>query len=407
LSANEAAAALGVSLATLYAYVSRGLVRSEPESAGSRRRRYRAEDVAALRQRKAERRDPAKVAEAALHFGMPVLDSAISVIVADRLYYRGREATRLAIECTIEDVAALLWGAAAADEAGRGRAEEPFADDVLELSAATWKSLARVAAGMPPLERLQLILPAAAAADSSAFDLRPAAMRRTGARILRILAAGVAGGTPDDRPVARSLARAWKHSSTAVAEHLDAAMILCADHDLNVSTFTARCAASAGSSPYGVVVAGLAALRGFRHGGMTERVEALFDEAATPKAARGVLEARLRRGEGLPGFGHPLYRGPDPRAALLLDRAIRRRNSPATAVVRALVEAARDLTAEAPNIDFGLVALARVVGLPPGAPLQLLALGRTVGWIAHAIEQVADGRLIRPRARYVGAPPQS
>ena len=206
--------------------------------------------------------------------------------------------------------------------------------------------------------------------------------------------------------MAKTLQRAWKASSPATASLLDAAMILCADHDLNVSTFTARCAASAGSNPYAVVGAGLAALRGFRHGGMTERVEALFDEAVAPKGARLVLEGRLRRGEALPGFGHPLYAGPDPRAALLLERAFAARAATAgAAVARALIAAARDLTGEAPNIDFALVALARIAGLPAGAPLQLLALGRTVGWIAHAIEQVEDGRLIRPRARYVGTPP--
>jgi len=393
LTANQAAAELGVSLPTLYAYVSRGMVRSEPESAGSRRRRYRAEDVAVLRRRKEQRRDPAKVAEAALHFGMPVLDSAITLIAADRLYYRGIDAATLAADRSIEEVASLLW---------TGDLEAPFPDDVPELSASTWKALERLADPLPPLERLQLFLPAASAADPAAFDTRPAAIRRAGARILSLLASAVARTTPERRPIAKTLARAWKSS----AGLFDAVMILCADHDLNVSTFTARCAASAGANPYAVVGAGLAALRGFRHGGMTERVEALFAEASAPRAARAVLEGRLRRGEALPGFGHPLYAGPDPRAALILERvATARSTAPDAALARALVAAARDLTGEAPNLDFALVAATRIAGLPAGSALELLALGRTVGWIAHAIEQVEDGRLIRPRARYVGTPP--
>jgi citrate synthase len=114
---------------------------------------------------------------------------------------------------------------------------------------------------------------------------------------------------------------------------------------------------------------------------------------------------RLRRGESLPGFGHPLYPAGDPRAALLLGLAEASASTAEWRLVRALRKAGSELLQDFPNLDFGLAALARTYGLPRHAPLVLFALGRTVGWIAHAIEQYATGELIRPRARYTGPAP--
>lgn len=121
---------------------------------------------------------------------------------------------------------------------------------------------------------------------------------------------------------------------------------------------------------------------------------------------REVLANRLRQGEGLPGFGHPLYPQGDPRAALLLSFANRLGRGAVLELIHGWVEVARDITGEHPTVDFALVALARALGLPAGSPLALLCLGRTLGWIAHAIEQYADARLIRPRARYIGPRPE-
>jgi len=192
-----------------------------------------------------------------------------------------------------------------------------------------------------------------------------------------------------------------------VAEAIRIALVLCADHELNVSAFTARCAASAAASPYDVVSAAMATLKGRRHGGQTERVAALFAETETPGRARAVVANRLRRGESIPGFGHPLYPAGDPRAALLMQLAEAAGSPAEWRRVRALSKAGAELLQEAPNLDFGLTALAQVYGLPSYAPLVLFTLGRTVGWIAHAIEQYATNELIRPRARYTGPAPDS
>jgi citrate synthase len=189
---------------------------------------------------------------------------------------------------------------------------------------------------------------------------------------------------------------------------LRAALILCADHELNVSSFTARCVASAGSHPYAVVGAGLAALEGPRHGGATARVESMLESLRPARAIEEAVAARLRRGESIDGFGHPLYRDGDPRARLLLDLMAERYGRSAEGrFVASFAKAATRVTGDLPNIDFGLAALARVLRLPSGSPLVLFALGRSIGWVGHAMEQYATGQLIRPRAKYVGVPPAS
>jgi citrate synthase len=136
-------------------------------------------------------------------------------------------------------------------------------------------------------------------------------------------------------------------------------------------------------------------------------VEALFRETGRARHPREILANRLRLGEGLPGFGHPLYPHGDPRAALLLSLAKTLGRGAVLELAGGLIEVARALTGEHPTIDFALVTLAQALGLPVESPFALFSLGRTLGWIAHAIEQYADARLIRPRARYIGLTPEN
>ena len=192
---------------------------------------------------------------------------------------------------------------------------------------------------------------------------------------------------------------------TEVGDAIRAALVLCADHELNVSAFTARCAASAGASPYDVVSAAIATLRGYKHGGAGERVLALLAASETPRHARAQVAARLRRGEQVPGFGHPLYPNGDPRAALLMRLAESTGHEAACRAMRNLRKAGNELLNDLPNLDFGLAVITRACRLPDQAPVLLFALGRTIGWIAHAIEEYASGHLIRPRARYTGPMP--
>jgi citrate synthase len=202
------------------------------------------------------------------------------------------------------------------------------------------------------------------------------------------------------------LQKRWVPRDCGAASILSAALILCADHELNVSSFTARCVASTAATPYDVVMAGLAALKGGKHGGATARVDAFLREIGSVKNARRVIADRLRRAERLPGFGQPLYPQGDPRARTLLElRAKTYSRTRAMELASAIAAEVHRVTGQHPNLDFGLTTVAWVLNLPAGSPLALFALGRTVGWIGHAIEQYEVDGLIRPRARYVGRIP--
>ncbi|HSS78721.1 MAG TPA: citrate synthase family protein [Thermoanaerobaculia bacterium] len=398
LTAPEAATELEISLTTLYAYASRGMLRSETVPGDPRARRYPREDVLRLKEKKELRKDPEKAAPKALSWGAPVLESAITLVLDGRLYYRGRDAVQLARNATVEEVAALIWTGDSSMVATIFESDPP--------GLPSWVGPI-LSAELTPTERCQVALPIAGAADLAAWDLRLAAVAATGGRILRFLA-GIAAGvpTPLSGGIANILQTGWAPDRPEATGPIASALILSADHELNVSAFTARCVASAAASPYDVVSAGLAALKGARHGGHTERVESLFREAGSAAGARRAMADRLRRGEEISGFGQPLYPEGDPRAAALLEIAAEvAPGSPAVECAQALIEAGRELIREHPTIDLGLVALARALDLPEHTPLALFALGRTIGWIGHAIEQYALGKLIRPRAAYVGEMP--
>jgi citrate synthase len=293
-------------------------------------------------------------------------------------------------------VAALLWEVESSER-------EWLFEQRCPLSASQMARLRRCT--RDPFAQLQAGLAMAAALDAASHDLRPAAVRATGARILRLLTA-VITRRDSNEPVHRSLQLAWAPGRDAVAGVIRTALVLCADHELNVSAFTARCAGSAGASPYDVVAAAMATLKGFKHGGAAERVLALAAESDTPQAARAALARRLKRGERLPGFGHPLYPAGDRRAAILIRLAQAGANKEEWRPLRNLLRAGTELLQDPPNLDFGLAAVTRTHALPDQAPLLLFALARTMGWIAHAIEEYASGQLIRPRARYTGPAPE-
>jgi citrate synthase len=394
LNAQEAADLLGINLATLYSYVSRGLIRSESADSARRQRRYHAEDVEALAERKEYRRNPGKAAQSALSYGMPVLDSTLTLIQDGCLYYRGYDALALAQQRRVEEVATLIW-------LDSFDADELFTGQGPRVEKMRGQLLAGIGV-QHPIELYQATLARAGMDDLAAHKFEPAAVAATGARILQLLVA-VTSGQPVTLPLARSLQAGWAPNLPVAAELIAAAMILCADHELNVSAFTARCVASAGSTPYAVVIAGLAALQGHRHGGHTARVAALL-RGAQVSVLDSVAEY-LRRGDPLPGFGHPLYPEGDPRGRLLLAMVAERcPASPVVALARAVSQIAWETLGLRPTIDFALEVTARALELPDQAALALFALGRTIGWIGHAGEQYGTGQLIRPRARYTGLP---
>jgi citrate synthase len=391
LSSKEAARRLGVSAATLYAYVSRGLLRSEA-NAGQRERRYRADDVSRLKRRREVGRKAESIAANALDFGTPVLESSLTLIENGHLFYRGHDATRLARSASLEQVAQLLWDCD----------DRPFAARNLPPMSAALRGAWTAAASLPPVDSCLVLLPAAARWDHPSWVEDRPAMLETGARILRLLAAAVTSQPLSDRPVHEQLASAWQ----VAPEHaplIRAALVLSADHEFNASAFAARVVASTGANLYGSTMAGLVAINGPRHGGLTRRVAAMLNELASAPDLEGEIVRLAHDGGSLPGFGHPLYPDGDVRAKALL--AMLHEivpASPALAFAERVAAAVERLTDRKPNVDFATVTVERVLGLPKDSALAMFLLGRTVGWIAHALEQAAHGALIRPRARYTG-----
>ena len=320
----------------------------------------------ALGARAARGRKTADIAASAFSWGEPAITTGVSTVRHGVLVYRGLDAVEWAETATLETTAGLLWraGADVRFPAPAARLANPF-EALAALAVESAPSLGRSA------DRL----------------------RRDAETAIGHVAAslGVAGG---DEPIHARLGRAWS-LAPADLDRVRRTLVLIADHELNASAFAARVAASTGASVAAALLAGLCALSGPRHGGAGRALNALMNEAAKIGAGAAV-GGWLSREHGLPGFGHPLYPGGDPRAVAMLDGLA------IDGVACGVREAALDAPGARPNVDFALAAFARASRLPADAPFSLFLIGRSVGWAAHIVEQVATRTLIRPRARYEG-----
>jgi citrate synthase len=379
ISAEEAQARLGVKLQTLYAYASRRLIANRSDPADPRRSLYSADDVQRLALRK-QRGRRAGLARETLSFGEPVLTSALTHIAGGRLYYRGRDAAVWSHTATLEETARLLW---ACDE-------DPF--KVL-------KPHPNIPTGPDSRTRAFSVLARRASGDAAMSGRTDRALKREAASVLADMVDAV-GGAARSGPMHERLARSWRVEGQK-ADAIRRALVLAADHELNASTFAARVAASTGASLAASALAGLATLSGPLHGGMTMQVAAFIAEVRRSSDPMSAAMQRLGQGLEVPGFGHPLYPVGDPRARAL-QAACRWSDE-----MHAIAQAGESVTGAQPNLDFALVSLGRTLGLPQDAPFTLFTVGRTVGWLAHALEQRAGGEgIIRPRARYTGPQPE-
>jgi citrate synthase len=308
-----------------------------------------------------------------------VLESALTLIDRGRLFYRGRDAVELSRTATFEEVASLLWSgvtenaAALFPSASHGRVRSDIVNGLVGCLVEE-----RARHPLSPTEPTRATLRAAGASVAALFE-----------------AAGASGrGTLADR-----LGRGWRAAGTA--DDLRAALILCADHELNASAFTARVVAATDAPLPNALLAALCALEGRRHGGASRELGDFFDEIERVGARRACKRALANRGRA-PGFwgGHPLYPHGDPRAVELL----RRLDLPGRDPVAKAIAFMSELGSE-PTVELALAALARRTHLPRDGAFALFALGRSAGWIAHALEAAAGGTLIRPRARYIGPAP--
>ena len=396
ITAGEAARRLSVKPATLYAYVSRGMVRSH-RLAGERGSWFDVDEIDGL----ARRRGGPGARPTGLDIGIA---TAITTIDGGRLWYRGRDATHLARTESFESVASLLW---------TGQLHHLRFDVPRDITRAA----RRATAWLPPearlADRLGLIVTAAASADRLRFDLSPPAVAASG----RLLIGAMVEGLPrlsDSTVVDPSIAaRLWARLSAGPADEgatvLNGFLVLLADHELATSTVAARVAASTRANPYAAVAAALGTLDGPLHGTVSEEVHALLTRATGPGGAGAAVSDWLRRDQRVPGFGHTLYANGDPRARAALPLLRRLREDPGARrrlqVVEQVRRAVNARTPASPNSDFCLGALAFVAAMRADAGEAIFAIARTAGWVAHVLEEYGEAPLrFRARAIYSGQP---
>ncbi|WP_260477714.1 citrate synthase [Nonomuraea sp. WAC 01424] len=400
IDAATAAERLGVKPATLYAYVSRGVLQRRHGDDG-RRSLFSAEEVERLARRGRPRGQPPEL----------VIESAITALGADRPYYRGADALNLALTSDYESVAAHLWNPAPAPQAPPRRGSE--GQEAWRCEEEALRAAVAAQGGLPrdllPLDRLQVITTVLGASDSLRHQLDPASVAATGRRLI----AGLVDALPPlGEPAGESIAeRLWarlcpRPPEPALLGALEAALVLLADHELAASTLAARVASSAKADPYAVVLTGLGVLGGPLHGGASYGAERLLREIAEPGQAARVIADRVRRGERIPGFGHSVYKNGDARGTLLSDLV--KAAAPGhdrVAAAQAVQAEARRRRLPAGNIDFALATLTAVAGMVSGAGEAIFAVSRAAGWLAHAMEEYERGSLLRLRASYTGPSP--
>lgn len=372
---DEACRLLGVRPQTVYAYVSRGKLEVMPDPVDTRRSLYRSEDVASLAKRKQAGRKHETLAANTLFGSEPSIPTALCAFFRGRPYYRGEDAVNLSRSASLEDVARLMWDAG-----------QP-----VDFSCAK-----PMRSGKPGRVAAFTALAGLAATSHSTRGRLTRVLHNEGQGLVGQLANGF-GAQQGSQPLHLRFAQGWKQTAP-VADLLRAAMVLLADHELTSSAFVARIAASTGASLPACLLAGLTTLSGPLHGDASGRVQALFSEVERLGEDQ-VAAHYLSTGLPLAGFGHHLYPDGDPRAAALLALF-----EPPEVIAR-FIEKVTKLTGLQPNIDVALAALVAHHRLPPDAAFGLFATARSVGLLAHSLEQLGETQVIRPRGRYVGPMP--
>jgi citrate synthase len=391
LTSEEATRRLGVKPETLYAYVSRGVIRSE-RVPGQRRSRFLAADVErhAARSRIGGRAGGLEV----------VVETELTLLDPDgRLSYRGWDVVDAVADASFEEVASWLW--TGTREATTFNPHEP--------SLVVARRVLDAAGDLAPADRWRTALPVLRSADPLRGDRRPVAVQATGRSMVATLVAclPLLGDEPaHDRGLA---ARLWPRLTAAPPSArriatLDAALVLLADHEMAASTLAVRVAASTWADPYLVVEAGLSALGGPLHGGAGEAARSLLRDAGPDgSAAAAAVGARLERAERISGLGHRVYERCDPRTAPLLARLAESHDTPPA--VPAVLDVVAGRALPFPNVDFALAAVAEAYEFIDGATESVFATARIVGWLAHAIEEYEHALRFRTRAAYVGPRP--
>jgi len=400
LTTREAAELLGVKPETVYAYVSRGQLSSR-RSPGGRGSTFDAAEVRSLARR--NRRESGTTQSSGQELAVR---TSITLIDKDRYYYRGVDAVDLATRHSYEEVAEWLW---------TGRLRPGMSFTAPEASVAVAR---RAVDALPehagPTDRLRVAAIAAAAADPLRFDLSEEAVLGTARVLIPTLVTAlppVFHEHADRGPLAHRL---WTRLSGRPTDEaslhvLDTALSLLVDHDLAASTLAVRVAASARAHAYAAVSAGLGVIEGPLHGAAGGLAHRMLLEVLDQGSAAPVIAEELRAGRRIPGLGHRLYPGEDPRAralfALLEDIP---GAAPALAAARDVVATTARHTPLHANVDLALAVFTASSGMAATAGETIFAVARTAGWIAHALEEYGERPLrMRPSGLYSGPrPPQ-
>ncbi|WP_019072933.1 citrate synthase [Streptomyces hokutonensis] len=400
LSTKETAELLGVKPETVYAYVSRGQLGSRREP-GGRGSTFDAKEVEALARR--NRRESSGSSGSG---GELSVRTRITLIEKDHYFFRGVDATELAARHSYEEIAEWLW-------TGELRPGITFTAPRASVAVAR-RTVDALPEHTGPTDRLRVAAIAAATADPLRFDLSEDAVLGTARTLIPTLVAAlppVRRAHRDEGPLAHRL---WARLSGQTADEaslraLDTALGLLVDHDLAASTLAVRVAASARAHAYAAVSSGLGVLEGPLHGAASGLAHRMLLDVLDQGSAAPVVADELRAGRRIPGLGHRLYPGEDPRAralfALLKDVP---GAGPALAAARDIVATTARHTPLHANVDLALAVLTVSSGMPSTAGETIFAVARTAGWIAHALEEYGERPLrMRPSGHYVGPkPPQ-
>jgi citrate synthase len=345
---------------------------------------------------------------------------------AGRLSYAGYSIGDLAEQATFEEIVYLLW-----------HGELPSAPqlDALKARLATERVLSAeelaLVRGIPAsghgMDALRTLISGLAQLDARADSLEPEQVEAIGLRILAktpsLIAAwdrlrrGEAPVAPDaGLPHAANLLYmlSGKRPEAVAARAFDTYLVLLAEHGLNASTFAARVAIGAGADVYCAVVAATGTLKGLLHGGANQKAMETFLAIGAPDNAAEYVEALVGRHERLMGVGHRIYKVEDPRVRHLR-RQVQALGEQGEGRWQAIADAVGQVVAEHPhfarrqlnpNVEFYSAPLLYQIGLPLDLFTAAFASSRIAGWMAHIREQLADNRLIRPKADYTGPEPR-
>lgn len=384
LPSAAAAARLGVKRATLYAYVSRGLLRAHtlPGRRGSWFDPVQLDALGTHARDPGERRPDLRIT------------SRLTLVERGQYWYRGRVPATLAETWPFEQVAEFLWNGASTG------VHPAWRTDTAAVAAAR-RVLRAVPVGASATDVLRLVVAVLGVADPLRVDRRPSGAIATARRLIAAALASVSGRT---RGPAAAQVAAWigARRDAATIAAIDDVLVLMADHELAASTVAVRVAASFGADPYAAVAAGLGAMSGRRHGAASRQLEVALASMGRRTTAARAAAALLTGETATPGFGHPLYPAGDPRVPPILALA---RQLGSVRHAEALGAVLRAQSASLPNVDFALATFTHALGLAPGAGEALFTAARLAGWLGHALEEYTDRTDMRLRAVYTGERP--